>query len=77
MMLLSWRCMLVFLQLFEDLTWYVYVKSVCIVIPFQANSAVEVAVPIHGELVIFLDALCQGFCLPDVGVLHQSCPPQE
>jgi hypothetical protein len=61
MLLLSRRCMLVFLQLFEDVTWHGYVKSACIVIPFQANAAVEVAVPIHGELMLFLDALDQVF----------------
>ena len=61
MLLLSWCCMLVFLQLFEDVTWHGYVKSAYIVIPFQENAAGEVAIPIHGELVLFLDAHDQVF----------------
>jgi hypothetical protein len=73
MLLLSWRCMIVFLQLFEDVTWHGYAENACNVIPFQANAAVEVAIPIHGELVLFLDALDQVFYV--AFILHQHCPP--
>ncbi len=54
-------CMLVFLQLFEDLSWHGDVESVCNMIPSEAYATLEVAIPIHGELAIFFDALDQVF----------------
>ena len=70
MLLHSWCCMLVFLQLFEGVTWHGHAKSACIVIPFQAHAAVEVAVPIHDELLFFFDALDHVFYVFLTGVFY-------
>jgi hypothetical protein len=57
-MLRLWRGgMFVFLQLFDDVAWHGNVKGACVVIPFEAYAAVEVAVPIFGEFIFFVDAL--------------------
>ena len=51
------RCvMLVFLELFYDVTWHRYVKDSFFVIPLQFYSAVQVAIPILGEVVLLLEA---------------------
>jgi hypothetical protein len=49
--------MLVFLQLFDDVARHGNVEGACVVIPFEAYAAVEVAVPIFGEFIFFFDAL--------------------
>ncbi len=48
--------MLVFLQLFDDVTRHGNVKGACIVIPLEADAAVEIAVPILCEFIFFLYA---------------------
>ena len=51
------RCvMLVFLELLYDVTWHRYVKGSFIVIPLQFYPAVQVAIPILGEVVVLLKA---------------------
>ncbi len=47
---------LVFLQLFDDVAQHGNVKGACVVIPFEEYVAVEVAVPILGELILLFDA---------------------
>jgi hypothetical protein len=61
MLWLCWCCMLVFLQLFEDVSWHGDVKSVCNIIQSEAYATVEVTIPIHGELIFLFDALDQVF----------------
>ncbi len=48
--------MLVFLQLFDDVALHGNVKGACLVIPFEAYAAVEVAIPILGEFIFLFDA---------------------
>ncbi len=56
-MLRLWRGgMLVFLQLFDDVARHGNVEGACVVIPFEAYAAVEVAVPILGEFIFLFDA---------------------
>jgi hypothetical protein len=49
--------MFVFLQLFDDVARHGNVEGACIVIPFEVYDAAEVAVPIFGEFIFFVDAL--------------------
>ena len=46
----------VFLQLFDDVTRHGNVEGVHIVIPLEADAAVEIAVPILCEFIFFLYA---------------------
>jgi hypothetical protein len=46
--------MLVFLQLFDDVTRHGNVEGACVVIPLEADAAVEIAVPILCEFIFFL-----------------------
>ena len=45
-----------YLELFYDVTWHQYVKGSFFVIPLQFYSAVQVAIPILGEVVVLLEA---------------------
>jgi hypothetical protein len=46
--------MLVFLYLLDDITWHQYVEHLRNVVSCEAYPAVEVAIPILGELIISL-----------------------
>jgi hypothetical protein len=51
-----WRGgMLVFLQLFDDVARHGNVEGACVLIPFEAYAAVEVAIPILGEYIFLFD----------------------
>ncbi len=65
------RCiMFVFLELLAYVSRHRYVEGSCVVIPFRFYSAVEVTVPILGEIVVFLQAFDQMVDVGFVGVLH-------
>jgi hypothetical protein len=53
MLRLGWGGMPVFLQLFDDVTQHGNVEGVGVVIPIEADAAVEIAVPILCELIFF------------------------
>jgi hypothetical protein len=56
-MLRLWRGgMLVLLQLFDDVARHGNLKGACVVIPFEAYAAVEVAVQVLGEFIFLFDA---------------------
>jgi hypothetical protein len=56
MLRLWWGCMLVLLQLFDDVARHGNVKGVPVVILLEVYAAVAVAVLIFGEFIFFLDA---------------------
>jgi hypothetical protein len=60
----------VFLELFDDLHRHQNIQSMVIVIPIQLNATVEVAVPIFGEFVLFLEAFDQMVDIFFVDVFH-------
>jgi hypothetical protein len=46
-------CMLVFLELFDDISRHQNIQSMVVVIPIQLDATVEVAIPIFSEFVLF------------------------
>jgi hypothetical protein len=48
--------MLVFLQLFDDVTPHGNVEGACVLIPLEADTTVEIAIPILCEFIFFLYA---------------------
>ena len=45
---------LVFLQLFEDVARQGDIKGEFIIIPFEAYAAIQISIPIFGELIFFI-----------------------
>ena len=51
--------MVIFLELFDDVSRHGDIERAFDVVPFEAYSTVEVAVPIFSEFIFFLDAIYQ------------------
>ena len=52
-----WAIMPVFLQLLEDVVRHGDIKGAVVIIPFEAYAAIEIPIPIFGELIFFFDCL--------------------
>ncbi len=57
MLWLSQGCMIIFVQLLEDVPRHGDFESSCDIIPCEADATVEVAILIHGELIFIFDEL--------------------
>ena len=49
-----WVFVILFLQLFLNITWHLKVKLTLRIVPLQCNSTIQSPSPIHGYLVILL-----------------------
>ena len=50
-----WAILLVFLQLLEDVARHGHIEGVVMIIPFEAYAAIQISIPIFGELIFFFD----------------------
>ncbi len=62
--------MLVFPELYDDIPRRQNIQSTVVIIPIQLDATVEVAVPIFGEFVLFLEAFYQMVDIVFVDVFH-------
>jgi hypothetical protein len=63
-MLLAFRhAVFVFLEEFFDVPWHGYVEGSRDVIPFQFNTAVEIARPVFGDAIFFFDTFDEVSCM--------------
>ncbi len=71
------ECMLVFLELFDDIPRHQNIQSTVVVIPFQLDATVESAIPIIGEFILFLEAFYQMVDIVFVVVFHAKVVKQQ
>ncbi len=64
------HCMLVFVELFDDIPRHQNIQSMVVLISIELDATVEVAFPIFDEFVLFLEAFYQMVDILFVDVFH-------